>query len=69
MLAEREDARFVPPPVPEMHECLDDLEKYLHDSTVELPILIQRGILESCGSPVEAGARMAGVKKAAYPSV
>ena len=27
------------------------------------------GILGSCGTPVEAGARMAGVKKAAYPSV
>jgi len=25
-----QDARFVPPPVPQMHSALDDLEKYLH---------------------------------------
>jgi len=39
-----EEARFVPPPVPQMHECLDDLEKYLHDAAVELPILIQLAV-------------------------
>ncbi len=37
------DATFVPPPVPEMHRALDDLEKFLHDPG-ELPDLIRVGI-------------------------
>jgi Fic family protein len=46
-----EDARFVRPPVPQMHECLDDLEKYLHDSAVELPILIQLAVATTSSRP------------------
>ena len=36
------DATFVPPPVPEMHQALDDTEKFLHDHTS--PLLIQCGL-------------------------
>lgn len=39
-----EEARFVPPPVPQMKECLSDLEKYLHDESVEVPLLVQLAI-------------------------
>ncbi len=35
-------ARFVPPPVEEMHDCLFDLEAFLHDDS--LPVLIKTGI-------------------------
>jgi Fic family protein len=35
-------ATFVPPPVPEMHEALDKIEKFLHDNS--LPLLIQCGL-------------------------
>jgi Fic family protein len=35
-------ATFVPPPVPEMHEALDNFEKFLHDDS--LPLLIQCGL-------------------------
>lgn len=35
-------ATFVPPPVHEMHEALDNLEKFLHDSS--LPVLIHCGL-------------------------
>lgn len=38
------DARFVPPPVPEMRACLDEFEKYLHDEDVELPLLVQLAV-------------------------
>lgn len=40
--ATQESATFVPPPVPEMHEALDDLETFLHND--ELPALIHAGI-------------------------
>ena len=36
-------ARFVPPPVDEMHRCLDELERFLHGES-ELPLLIRVGI-------------------------
>jgi len=36
-------AAFVPPPVPEMHEALDNLEKFLHDETT-LPALLHCGL-------------------------
>jgi Fic family protein len=36
-------ATFVPPPVPEMHEALDNLEKFLHDETT-LPALLHCGL-------------------------
>src|SRR5271157_2575374 len=35
-------ATFVPPPVHEMHEALDNTEKFLHDNS--LPLLIQCGL-------------------------
>ncbi|MFP4624201.1 MAG: Fic family protein [Gemmatimonadota bacterium] len=36
-------ARFVPPPVDEMHRCLHELEGFLHDES-ELPTLIRVGL-------------------------
>ncbi|MGE5206762.1 MAG: Fic family protein [Chlamydiota bacterium] len=36
-------ATFVPPPVPEMHEALDNLEKFLHDEKT-LPALLHCGL-------------------------
>jgi len=41
-----DNARFVPPPVPEMHKALDDLENFMHadDSTLTL---IKAGLLHS----------------------
>ena len=36
------NATFVPPPVPEMHAALDNLEKFLHNN--EPPLLIQCGL-------------------------
>ncbi|HMD97012.1 MAG TPA: Fic family protein [Terriglobia bacterium] len=38
-----ETAIFVPPPVHEMHQALDNLEKFLHD-TASLPVLIHCGL-------------------------
>lgn len=38
-----ETATFVPPPVHEMHQALDNLEKFLHD-TAPLPVLIHCGL-------------------------
>lgn len=40
-----EDARFVPPPVPEMHKALTELEKYLHDESVVDPFLIRLALV------------------------
>jgi Fic family protein len=37
-------AIFVPPAVPEMHECLDQLEKFLY-SDAELPAIVQAAII------------------------
>jgi Fic family protein len=37
-------ARFVPPPVEEMHSALDDLEKYIHAST-DLPPLVRAALI------------------------
>lgn len=37
-----ETATFVPPSVPEMHQALDEFEKFLHDDS--LPVLIQTGL-------------------------
>lgn len=36
-------ASFVPPPITEMHQALNDLEKFLHDTT-SFPVLIQCGL-------------------------
>ena len=38
------DATFVPPPVPEMHEALEALEKYLHMPSL-LPPLVRLGLI------------------------
>lgn len=37
-------ARFVPPPPDELMPCLDLLEKFLHDETVRLPILVKAAL-------------------------
>lgn len=39
-----ENATYVPPPVPQMHECLHDFESHLHEQS-ELPYLIRLAIL------------------------
>jgi Fic family protein len=39
-----EDATYVPPPVPQMLECLHDLETHLHEQS-ELPYLIRLALL------------------------
>lgn len=36
-----EDARYVPPPVPQMKKALHEFEKYLHDESVPEPFLIR----------------------------
>jgi len=38
-------ARFVPPPVEEMWQALDDWEKYAHDDSPRLPLLIRCALL------------------------
>ena len=38
-------ARFVPPPVEEMWRALDDWEKYLHDESPRLPLLVRCALL------------------------
>lgn len=38
------NARFVPPPPQHLMECLDNLEKFLHDDKVRLPILIKAAL-------------------------
>jgi Fic family protein len=39
-----EGARYVPPPVNEMHECLSDLERYIHQDS-DLPPLLRIGLI------------------------
>ncbi|MCW5886898.1 MAG: Fic family protein [Anaerolineales bacterium] len=39
-----ETARFVPPPVEEMHDCLKDLERFIHEES-ELPPLVRVGLI------------------------
>jgi len=39
-----EQARFVPPPVKEMHDCLSDLECFIHQDS-ELPPLLRIGLI------------------------
>jgi Fic family protein len=39
-----DSARFVPPPVEEMHSALDDLEEYIHASS-DLPPLVQAALI------------------------
>jgi Fic family protein len=40
------NATFVPPPVHEMHQALDNLEKFLHDRT-SFPLLIHCGLVHA----------------------
>jgi Fic family protein len=40
-----ETATFVPPPVHEMWQALDDWEKYLHDEAPQLPLLVRSALL------------------------
>lgn len=40
------DADFVPPPVPEMHQALSDLEKFMHAEDT-MPTLVKTGILHA----------------------
>ena len=35
------NARYVPPPAENLMECLDNFEKFLHDETIKLPVLIK----------------------------
>ncbi|SFJ52884.1 Fic family protein [Bosea sp. OK403] len=39
------NALFVPPPPPEMHDCLDALERFMHEEGSRLPALIKAGLL------------------------
>jgi Fic family protein len=41
-----ETATFVPPPVPEMHDALSQLEKFIHDRS-PMPVLVKVGIVHS----------------------
>jgi Fic family protein len=38
------DARYVPPPVNEMHDCLSDLERFIHQDS-DLPPLLRIGLI------------------------
>lgn len=38
------NAKFVPPPVENLNECLDNLEKFLHDPNIHLPILVKAAL-------------------------
>ena len=40
-------ARFVPPPVPEMNDALDKLEKFIYDEHTGLPTLLKIGLLHA----------------------
>ncbi|MDE2016481.1 MAG: Fic family protein [Hyphomicrobiales bacterium] len=39
------NAVYVPPPVPEMKECLDALEKYIHGEGGDLPPVVKAGLI------------------------
>ena len=39
------NATYVPPPPERLMECLDSFEKFLHDETVRLPLLVQLGMI------------------------
>ena len=39
------NAMFVPPPVPELQDCLSQLEQFIHEDGSELPDLIKAGLL------------------------
>ncbi len=39
------NARFVPPPVPRMHDCLGDFERFMHEEKPDIPPLVQAALL------------------------
>ena len=39
------NAIYVPPPPERLMECLDRFEKFLHDETITLPLLVQLGLI------------------------
>ena len=41
------NARFVPPPAENLMECLGSLEKFLHDETVKLPVLVKTALVHA----------------------
>ena len=41
-----DNARFVPPPVPDMHRSLSDLEKFVHTDDV-FPVLVKAGLIHA----------------------
>jgi Fic family protein len=38
------NARFVPPPMDRLMECLDRFERFLHDDTTKLPVLVKAAL-------------------------
>ena len=40
-----QNARFVPPPHENLMECLDSLEKFLHDDAIHLPVLVKAALI------------------------
>ncbi|MFQ6047023.1 MAG: Fic family protein [Gemmatimonadales bacterium] len=38
------NARFVPPPVPEVIDCMSQLERFLHDTRPSLPVLLRAAL-------------------------
>ncbi|HEB89711.1 MAG TPA: Fic family protein [Deltaproteobacteria bacterium] len=38
------DARFVPPPVPAVLDCMSDLERFLHDAKSAMPVLVRAAL-------------------------
>ncbi|MGI8402628.1 MAG: Fic family protein [Gemmatimonadaceae bacterium] len=41
------NARFVPPPVHQMHDSLDNLEKFIHNADPHIPLLIKAGLVHA----------------------
>lgn len=39
------NARFVPPPPDKVIECMSDLEKFLHDEALNMPVLLKAGLV------------------------
>lgn len=39
------NALYVPPPVTELEQCLDNFERFIHDDTTRLPTLLKAGLL------------------------
>ncbi|MDD4262615.1 MAG: Fic/DOC family N-terminal domain-containing protein [Syntrophaceticus schinkii] len=42
-----DDAVFIPPPVSEAIAAMNDLEKFLHDEAIKLPVLIKVGLVHA----------------------